>query len=68
MVLRWMCGEGAIPQGSVVLLRPDADPVESEIWAAGKGWTRGKGARIIQETPELIAQWLDECGSGTEGA
>lgn len=60
ILLRWLYDQRPAPADSLVLLPPDADPSEPEIWEAGGGLPGGGRIAPIAEDPVSLASQLED--------
>lgn len=65
MLLRWLYDQRPAPKDSLVVLSPNADPTEPEIWESGGGLPGTGRIAAISEDPVELAGLIDHfAGSG----
>ncbi|WP_148313632.1 CHAT domain-containing protein [Sorangium cellulosum] len=64
MFLRWLYDQRPAPKDSLVLLLPDAEPAEVEIWDSGAGLPGAARIAAITEDPAQLAPLLADIDPG----
>ncbi|WP_234023467.1 CHAT domain-containing protein [Sorangium cellulosum] len=59
LLLRWLYDQRPFPKDSLVILRPDADPREPEIWDSGGGLPGAARVASITEDPVELARAIE---------
>ncbi|MDI3284727.1 hypothetical protein [Polyangium sp. 15x6] len=59
LLLRWLYDQRPAPKDSLVILRPDADPREPEIWDSGGGLSGTARIAAIADDPVHIAREIE---------